>query len=221
MGNIVAIEGLDGAGKHTFTELFKKFLVDRNYSAQILSFPDYKNSIIAKLAANLLHQSLPQLSNNSYLIPTLFALDRENSLTKIRDLNHQNDFLIIDRYLASNIAYTTANVKPSLVEELTYYLELLELNIFKLPLPTLQILLNVPPEKATVRTKNRSEVQARQIDTFEKNYQLQNNTWNNYIQLAANEWGSPWKIVDWEHNNLTTAEETIFPEILKKITDLD
>ena len=54
-GKIIAIEGIDGAGKKTQSEMLVEYLKGKGVSAEVLSFPDY-NHPLGMVISDYLHK---------------------------------------------------------------------------------------------------------------------------------------------------------------------
>ena len=107
---LIVIEGLDGAGKRTLTAGLQRALEADGKSVTTLAFPRYGQSIHADLASEALHGRHGDLASSVYAMATLFALDRAGAIDHIADLRRRHDVVILDRYVASNAAYSAARL---------------------------------------------------------------------------------------------------------------
>ena len=97
---------------------------------------------------------------------------------------------MLDRYVASNAAYTAARLKNDAAFDWVYDLEFGQLG---LPVPHLQVLLETSVDEASIRAQKREAHDAtRTRDAYEKDGGLQERTFAAYQQLAAKQWASPW-----------------------------
>ena len=152
---LIAIEGVDGAGKRTLTGgLRAAFEADR-LSVGSLAFPRYHRSVPADLAAEALHGAHGDLADSVYAMATLFALDRAGAREEIEHLQAAYDVVILDRYVASNAAYSAARLHQGADGEAVAWVRELEFDRLKLPSPDWQILLDVPTELAAARAEHR------------------------------------------------------------------
>lgn len=210
---IIAIEGIDGAGKNTVVTALTKTLRQQGIAVEVLAFPDYDNSIHAQLAREALYGRMGDLSDSPYAMATLFALDRAasrdtlwqyhadgsdnhagNHADAADNARHSDAVLILDRYVASSAAYSWARTGEQAV---TDWVAELEFGRLGLPKPDLQILLDVPVDVAAARAQSRSQADAtRQRDHYERDSDLQTNTNAAYHQLAALNWASQWLVSD-------------------------
>ena len=189
---LIVIEGLDGAGKRTLTEGLRTALEADGKTVTTLAFPRYGRSVHADLAAEALHGGHGDLTDSVYAMATLFALDRAGAADEIRALTDSHDVLILDRYVASNAAYSAARLHQRADGEVVAWVRDLEFGRFSLPAPDCQVLLDVPVELAARRAIGRAAADAdRARDAYERDGGLQQRTGAVYAELAAAGWGGP------------------------------
>jgi dTMP kinase len=78
----------------------------------------------------------------------LFALDRAGAVDEIAALRREHDVVIMDRYVASNAAYTAARLHQDAAGPAVQWIHALEYQRLGLPAPDWQVLLAVPAELA-------------------------------------------------------------------------
>src|ERR1700740_2294655 len=99
----------------------------------------------------------------------LFALDRAAAREEIGHLRAAYDVLIVDRYVASNAAYSAARLHQNADGEAVDCARLLEYERLHMPAPDWQVLLDVPAQLAAERARNRErEDDARRRDVSER-----------------------------------------------------
>lgn len=197
MGTLVAIEGLDGAGKNTLLQRIIAGAADRGITLATFTFPDYGNSIHADLAAEALHGGHGDISESAYAMALLFALDRRNSGPALREALATHDLVLCDRYVASNAAYSAARLGERRDGTVTSWVHDLEFGRFGLPRPDHQLLLGVPPEIAMERAEGRATRDAsRAKDAYERDADLQSRVYRSYLDLAESSWLSDWTVAD-------------------------
>jgi dTMP kinase len=146
---LIAIEGIDGAGKCTQSELLKVKAQKLGLSAEVLSFPRYGKTLFAKSIADYLNGEFGDLSSvPSQFAALLYAGDRFESLTLVKQLARANDLLIFDRYVASNLAYQAAKLSRDKRQDFISWLAQIEYEIFGLPKTDLTIYLDITPSLA-------------------------------------------------------------------------
>lgn len=160
----IDIEGPDGAGKKTQSNLIKKWLDELGYATTVTSFPDYETEIGREIKEFLYGRRRYPFE----VAHILFAANRWEKKDYIKALLSSNDFIIVNRYTASNIVYGTAN---GLDREWLWNLER------GLPRPDLTIVLDVDPEVAKARKEKRT-------DSYEKDLDLQKEVRRIYLDFA-------------------------------------
>ena len=194
---LIAIEGVDGAGKRTLTQGLCTALQAAGRSVATLAFPRYGQSVAADVAAEALHGQHGDLASSVYAMAMLFALDRAGAAAQIRELCGGHDVVILDRYVASNAAYSAARLHQDAEGEVVDWVHQIEYQRLQLPAPDWQVLLGVSAELAGQRARDRAREDAsRSRDAYERDNELQQRTGAAYAGLAAAGWGGRWLVVD-------------------------
>jgi dTMP kinase len=192
---LIVIEGVDGAGKRTLTNGLRTALEASHRSVATLAFPRYGRSMEADLAAEALHGGHGDLARSVYAMAVLFALDRSGARDEIGDLTGSYDVVILDRYVASNAAYSAARLHQGADGDVVEWVRTLEYERLHLPRPDCQILLDVPTELAAARAEHRANTEAdRAKDAYERDGGLQGRTGEVYSGLAAAQWCGRWVV---------------------------
>jgi dTMP kinase len=190
---LIAIEGVDGAGKRTLTHGLRAAFEADGKTVAHLSFPRYGLSVPADIAAEALHGGHGDLFDSVYAMAVLFAMDRAGARDEIELLQTTNDVLILDRWVASNAAYSAARLHQDADGDVVAWVRDLEYGRLRLPAPDWQVLLDVPAELAAERAEHRANTEAdRAKDSYERDDGLQRRTGRVYSGLAAEGWGGRW-----------------------------
>ena len=193
---LIAIEGVDGAGKRTLTDGLRASFEAEGQTVARLAFPRYHQSVTADLAAEALHGDHGDLSSSVYAMAALFALDRSDAKAELDRLRAAHDVVILDRYVASNAAYSAARLHQDVDGDVVAWVRALEFDRFAMPAPDWQVLLAVPTELAAERARRREAAEAdRARDAYERDDGLQRRTGDAYAALAAADWGGRWVVV--------------------------
>jgi dTMP kinase len=196
---LIAIEGVDGAGKRTLSEGLRKAFEAVGMSVATLAFPRYGRSVTADVAAEALHGEHGDLASSVYAMAMLFALDRAAAVREIEALGRDHDVVILDRYVASNAAYSAARLREDAAGAAVAWVHRLEYERLGLPSPDWQVLLNVSAELAANRARHRAESEpGRARDSYERDDELQQRTGAVYTELATAGWGGRWLVVEAE-----------------------
>ncbi|WP_295652203.1 dTMP kinase [uncultured Dietzia sp.] len=194
-GRLAVIEGLDGAGKNTLTTALAAELTGRGLTVGRLAFPRY-GTLHADLAADALRGGQAGTADSPHAMALLFAMDRHAASAELSALAEANDVVLLDRYVASNAAYTAARLGAERADEAVEWIGALEFERLGLPVPDLQILLDTPVAVAAERAGSREVSDpGRARDRYERDSTLQSDTSRAYRRLAETSWRSPWTIL--------------------------
>ncbi len=153
---LIVIEGVDGAGKRTLTNGLRGAFEGAGRSVATLAFPRYGESVPADLAAEALRGRHGDLADSVYAMAVLFAMDRAGARDQIGHLTAAYSVVILDRYVASNAAYSAARLHQDADGDVVSWVHDLEYGRLRLPVPDWQLLLDVPTELAAQRAVNRA-----------------------------------------------------------------
>ncbi|BBY43719.1 dTMP kinase [Mycolicibacterium celeriflavum] len=192
---LIVIEGVDGAGKRTLTNGLRTAFEAAGRTVTSLAFPRYGHSVEADMAAEALHGAHGDLAESVYAMALLFALDRAHARAEIERLQAGYDVVILDRYVASNAAYSAARLHQGADGDVVDWVRVLEYERLALPRPDAQVLLAVPTELAAKRAEHRANTEAdRPKDAYERDGGLQQRTSDVYAALAAGGWCGRWEV---------------------------
>jgi dTMP kinase len=150
-GKFIAIEGVDGAGKHTQAELLGAALRARGVPFVPFSFPRYA-STFGRLIAKFLNGDFGPLDTiDAHFSALLYAGDRFEAKAELEAVLATGKTILSDRYIASNLAHQTARVQPQERAAFTSWLKNLEYVIYGLPEEDLVIYLRLPASEARER----------------------------------------------------------------------
>ena len=142
----IVLEGLDGAGKSTQLKYVEEFLKAYHLKSQMIHFPRFDAPLYGPLIAKFLRGELGAVDQVSpHLVALLYAGDRHHAAPRIRGWLANDHVVIADRYVYSNIAYQCAKIEDKeKQEELRGWILQMEYAHFNLPVPTLNLFLDVP-----------------------------------------------------------------------------
>ncbi len=196
---LLNIEGIDGAGKGTLTRGLQALAEAAGYSVATLSFPRYTETRFAKLVGKYLDGQFGSLEDVSVQFAALlFAGDRYESRDFLLSLIDQNDLVILDRYVSSNIAYGAAKCPEVEQQPIIDWIRQVEYEIFELPRPDLTCLVATDVQLAheLVGRKAARSYTEDSHDIHEADRGYMDRVANVYRRLAKDQWESVWSIVD-------------------------
>lgn len=147
-GTFIAIEGIDGSGKHTQAELLGRAFAARGIPYVPFSFPRYGSSF-GKLIASFLNGEFGKLEAiDPHLAALLYAGDRFEAKAELEAALAAGKAILTDRYVGSNLAHQTARMPPERRTEFMVWLRQLEYGIYSLPVEDLVVYLHLGAAEA-------------------------------------------------------------------------
>jgi dTMP kinase len=206
---LTVIEGIDGSGKGTQAKRLHTRLLESGAKAELLSFPRYDQTVFGKAVGDFLNGRFGELNQVSpFLASLLYAGDRFESRQVIRDALANNDVVVCDRYVPSNIAHQAAKCSRKETAELVRWVQTIEYHIFELPQPDVVVLLDLPAEKAQqlIAQKAARTYTDKAADLHETDTEYLQNVRSAYQRLADHESG--WSRIDcWDGDTLMSIDD--------------
>src|SRR4051812_31361574 len=100
-GKFIAVEGIDGSGKRTQTELLRHALERKGLSCVTMSFPRYESFFGGMIARFLNGDFGPLDAVDPHFAALLYAGDRLDAKSQIKTHLDAGKTLLCDRYIAS------------------------------------------------------------------------------------------------------------------------
>lgn len=143
---LTVIEGLDGAGKSTQVKKLKQYLESIFETLDYIHFPRYDAPVYGDLISRFLRGDFgSNQAVHPQLVALLFAEDRHGALPRMSKTLDEGGCVLLDRYVYSNIAYQCAKLADDTqAEELRQWIFDTEYRQFGLPVPDLNLFLDVP-----------------------------------------------------------------------------
>ena len=195
-GKFIVIEGLDGSGKSTQSNLLVKSLRKKGYEIAKIDFPQYgtKSAGLVEEYLNGRYGTSEQVG--PYRASIFYACDRYDASFRIEKWLKEGKIVISDRYVASNIGHQGGKIKDR--EEwkrFITWLYNLEYNIFKIPKPNFTFILKTSPQfslKLANKITDKEKVAKREAylgdsgirDLHEKDKNHLSEALRSYLQVA-------------------------------------
>jgi len=215
-GKFIVLEGIDACGKSTQAKLLKKKLETKGFKVATFSFPIYNSSTGKAIAAFLRGEGEVK---SRYEKARLYALNRFEAKAMLLSVLHQCDFVICDRYVESNLAYSTADLEEGERKGFIELLEKMEYQDHGLPKADLVIFFDMPPRVAQGLMRDKKEGReylegsGRDKDIYEKSMRFQEQVHKNYLRLSQEK---GWRVVQVMKNDKILSPA----EIGKKVLDI-
>lgn len=187
-GKLVVIDGTDGSGKGTQTDLLLKYLDEKKKKNKYIDFPRYYTSFHGKMVGRYLKGEFGSLNSASpYLSSLFYAMDRLTARDEIIDWLEEGNTVVANRYTTSSMAFQTARVDKAHREEFLKWLYEMEYKEHKLPKEDVVIFLYVPVEisqKLIEQKAGREYIKGKKKDINEADVRYQKEVLKLYLELA-------------------------------------
>lgn len=223
MGKLFVIDGTDGSGKQTQSNLLKERLKKDGIDFKSVSFPNY-DSPSSTLVKMYLEGDFGenQKDVSPYIASTFYAADRYATYKKDFEEYYNNGGIIIaDRYTTSNMIHQAGIIKDK--QEREKFLKWLwdfEFNLYGLPIPTEVIFLNMPPDytEKLIQDRENKITHEKEKDIIEKNKQNTIDAYNNALELVKKyNWYEIKCVKDDKIRTIEDINDEIYELVKKKI----
>lgn len=145
---LIVIDGADGSGKATQTELLIKRLRKEGYKTKTIDFPRYYNNFFGKFIGQCLAGEYGDfIALDPHIASVLYAADRFESKKDIEKWLKQGYVVVADRYVSANQMHQGGKIQDSKKrKQFLDWLDELEFGVFGLPRPDMIVYLDVPLE---------------------------------------------------------------------------
>lgn len=143
---LIVLEGTDAAGKSSQVKLIKEYYESIGKKVKLIHFPMYGYSAFSDIISKFLQGEFGSVDQvDPKFVANIYAMDRymyKNQL--IKDFE-ENDIIIMDRYVFSNLAFQGAKIKDNdESKDLISWIIEFEFHFLELPYPDLILYLDVP-----------------------------------------------------------------------------
>lgn len=195
MAKLIIMEGLDGSGKSTQTELLEQFLQDQGVNYKKIKLPDYDNPSSTLVKMYLGGEFGSNADDvNAYAAGAFYAVDRFASFK----LGWKKDYdegtvILADRYATSNSIYQMEKIDESKWDEYLDWSADFEYNKIGIPKPDAVIFLDMPVEISQKLMTSRYNGDEGKKDVHEANVQFLNNCRKSALYAAKKQ---GWHVVE-------------------------
>lgn len=223
---LIVIEGIDGSGKTTHTDLLVKTLKEQGKEVMTLDFPGYSRSPFGKIIGNFLKGEFGNpIEMDPFQTTLLYAGDRHYCKTELCDAIERGVYVVLNRYVPSNLAYGCAKLtmtgRSDERVKLVAYNETLEYEQMGLPRPDVIIFLDATRDITTklIDMKGRREYLGdEKRDRYEACNELQTVVRQEYLRLAELSPQKEWSVISVNNEAGLKNIDVIQSEILERIS---
>ena len=216
-GKIIVIEGTDCSGKATQSNLLVERLNKDGKKCISISFPCYDTPTGRIVGGAYLGK--PEICKSFFDDPVkldpkiaclYYAADRKYNIDKVIEYVNQGYYVILDRYVTSNLAHQGCKIEDKDERFYMYqWIDKLEYWLLELPKPDETIFLHVPYDFTKELEKNRDF-----LDEHEKSPEHLKNAERAYVELSQL---YNWKTIECVKDNKLRSIEDINNEIYMNI----
>lgn len=215
---IIAIEGGDGVGKNTVSHALTKILISQGFRTTVIDFPRYSETLAGSALGQFLSGSHKRVVTPK-VAAVLYALDRLEFQPEIEQAKRDNDFIIFDRYIASNVAYQGAKVATDKTNAFMEWIAHLEVETLGICPANLNVLLSLDADQAKdlIAKKEVRTYTDLKYDLHEADDDLQRTLRLNYERLISTSHLGEWLKVTVSADGTLRTPKAICDEILSHL----
>ena len=218
-GKLVVIDGADGAGKATQTEMLLKYLKKNKIKNKYISFPRYKTSFHGDLIGRFLKGEFGGNRDVSpYLASLAFALDRLTARDEMIEWLEEGNLVVSDRYTSANV-HQAGKMPKDKQEDFIKWLYDMEYKEHKLPKEDIVLFLHVPAEisQKLLDHKSKKKNNNGEKDVAEKDLEHQKESIAMYHRFAKKY--KHWVIIDCVEDGKLLSKTKIHNKIIEVLKD--
>lgn len=225
-GKLIVIDGTDGSGKATQTELLVRQLKKDGKKVKVVDFPEYYTNFFGKFIGHCLSEQYYNFVKiHPKIASVLYAADRFESKEKINKWLQEGNIVIANRYASANQIHQGGKISNTKKREaFMSWLSEMEYDTFKIPRPDAVFYLSVSIPtvlrliKERNKENNRSYLGKKKKDVHEKDIKFLENSRKSALWLAKTQKG--WIKIECEQNGKMDTRENIHAQIYQKVKNI-
>jgi dTMP kinase len=222
-GKLIVIDGIDGAGKATQSNLLVERLKKDGISVEKIDFPRYGHPFFGELLGECIAGKRGDFVHlDPKIASTLFALDRFEAITELNEWLSNGKAVVADRYSSSNQIHQGGKmVDPAKRDAFLLWAERMEHDVLGVPRPTGTIYLRMPVETSMALLAEQRETKNKEagegMDTHEKDKMYMERSYESAEHLAK---GASWHTVECVVDGNLRTREDIHEEVYRIASSL-
>lgn len=219
-GKLIVIDGGDGSGKATQSELLVAYLKKRGVGVKYMDFPRYYTSFHGRIVGRFLRGEFGKLDEVSpYLTSLAYALDRASAKEEMDTWLTHGGMIISNRYATSSMAHQGARLPPEKRSEFVEWVDELEYKVHKIPREDVVVYLYVPWQIGLELTQKKGErgYIGNGQDIAEKDIKHRQEAEAMYLKLAKER--QNWILINCVKDSQILSKETIHQMITRSLKE--
>jgi len=217
-GKLIVIDGGDGSGKATQSELLMVSLKKAGYKVKYLDFPRYYSSFHGRVVGRFLTGEFGSLDQVSpYLAALAYAVDRAGAKEEMDEWLSSGGILLCNRYATSSMAHQGAKMPPEKQNEFVEWLDEMEYKVHKIPREDIVVYLYVPWRvgyELTLQKDQRKYIDGK-LDIAEKDMHHREASEAMYLKLAKER--KNWVTINCMEKGHILSKEEIHKKIISAL----
>lgn len=214
-GKLIIIEGVDGVGKSTQSDLLKTYYETLDKTVKSFHFPTHGEGFYGKLVDSYLNGDFGNLKEVPYYFSAfLFAGNRNENSSKIKKWLADGNIVLLDRYVSSAKAHQGSNIS-CYEDRIKFYnwLDRLEYELNEIPMPDSVIVLDADYSTVRESIDNRGRVDIHETD--ENHIKTAIDVYRELSSMYSN-----WYLLKCDENGKLRAKDEIHQDILDIIKNI-
>jgi dTMP kinase len=217
-GKLIVIDGGDGSGKATQSELLMNYLQKEGYKVKYMDFPRYYSSFHGRVVGRFLTGEFGALDQVSpYLAALAYALDRASAKEEMDEWLSSGGILLCNRYATSSMAHQGSKMPKEKQQEFVDWLDEMEYKVHKIPREDVVIYLHVPWKvgyELTLKKDERKYLDGK-LDIQEKDMNHRQDSEAMYLKLAKER--KNWITIECCVGQTIRSKEEIHQELIRAL----
>ncbi|HEY4511482.1 MAG TPA: dTMP kinase [Candidatus Paceibacterota bacterium] len=216
-GKLIVIDGTDGSGKATQTELLVKRFTQAGQKVRKIDFPQYAHNVFGKLLRECLDSKHGDfIGTDPKIASTLYAADRFESSKEIRQWLESGCIVVTDRYVSANQIHQGGKIKDEAARtDFLEWLDEIEYKVFGIPRPDAIVYLHVPIEISLELIRKRAAESGKDADQAESDATHLFDSQQSALKIIGK--SNTWTKIDCAHEGQMKTRETISELVWEKL----
>ncbi|MBT4857133.1 thymidylate kinase [Candidatus Uhrbacteria bacterium] len=211
-GRLIVIDGTDGSGKATQTQLLVDRFKAENLPVETISFPQYGTKSAGSVEEYLSGKYGSAYEVTGYQASVLFAVDRFDASFQIRKWLEDGINVITDRYVGANMGHQGSKITdPDKRKDFFAWEMEFEHELMGIPKPDINLILHVPSETAQTLMEGRELKSNLDKDIHEENAQHLKDAEQAYLDMTKQ--FDSFQLIDCVENGELLDRENIHKKI--------